>query len=217
MVVHQISYQDNVVDYLLVGDCSICDAFYTEPVHKLQFSATRIARAPMQLKGGSTMCMRISNPISWKEALQMFRRARNSFHSSILHHISRCNGITDGKDQDLLLRALELGGHESFVIFCTAIAAMLKNWINASSVIRSQFTSKGDVVNFLFPAYGRISNVVQIIAVPGIDSGLVLTGNGEPYQIASRCRFREFGYAESRDSMRQYFERTEDWRWITLA
>jgi hypothetical protein len=146
-----------------------------------------------------------------------FRRARNSFHSSILHHISRCHGITDGKDQDLLLRALELGGHESFVIFCTAVAAMLKNWINASSVIRFQFTSKGDVVNFLFPAYGRISNVVRIIAVPGIDSGLVLIGNGDPYQIVSLCRFMEFGYAESRDSMRQYFERTKDWRWITLA
>ena len=77
------------------------------------------------------------------------------------------------------------------------------------------FTTKGDVVNFLF--YAGIGDVVRFIAVPGIDRGLVLTGNGEPYQIVSLCRFTEFGCAEASDSMRQYCGRTEDWRWITLA
>jgi hypothetical protein len=38
-VVQQVSSQANAADYLRVGDYSICDAIYTEPVHKLQFYA----------------------------------------------------------------------------------------------------------------------------------------------------------------------------------
>jgi len=145
-----------------------------------------------------------------------FRRVRRSFHTSVLQCISGFHGITDWKDQDLLLRVLELDGPDAFVIFYTSIYTMLGKLLNAAEVIRFHFTSKGDVVFFLFPTNGRIGNVIRIIAVPDIDKGLVLTGNGEPYQIATICYFTEFGHPQDHTLVREYFENAEDWRWISV-